>query len=121
MLSACLPLGSAQAHWFAGADAAQATVSDEVVGVAIAAKHASSAAVAAAFPQAHDERGETPSCPTHKTLLAFAHLQYGLSANGLQKSAATVPHMTSHAVLKFIATRMLLAFCDLEICSYLMA
>ncbi len=115
-----LALGATQAPWFAGADATQATVSVALADAAIAAKHVSSAAVAAAFPQAHDERGETPGCPTDKPLLTFAHLQYGLSADGLQNSAATLPHMTSHAFLRSIATLMLLVFCVLEIRSDLM-
>ncbi len=74
MLSACLPLSATQAPWFAGPDAAEATVGHELAGTAIAAKHVSSAAAAAAFPQAHDERGETPGCSTESSFLAFAYL-----------------------------------------------
>ncbi len=71
MLSACLHLGATQVPWHAGADAAQATVSDKLADTAIAAKHVSSAAAAAAFPQAYDERGETPVCPTDKPSARF--------------------------------------------------
>ncbi len=74
MLSACLPLGATQALWFAGADAAQVTEVDELAGAASAAKHVSSAAAAAANPQAQGGWGETPGCPADKPLLAFAHL-----------------------------------------------
>ncbi|KAL0044312.1 hypothetical protein WJX82_011048 [Trebouxia sp. C0006] len=50
-----------------GADAAQATVSDKVADTAIAAKHVSSAAAAAAFPQAYDERGASSVSPKLNT------------------------------------------------------
>ena len=139
MLSACLPPAAIQTPWSAEADSAQASVSGELAGVAIAAKDVSSAAAAAAKDASsaaaaaakdassaaaaaakdvssaaaaaanqHDW-GETPG-----PMLTFAYLQYGLSADGLQNSAATSPRMTSHAFLRVIATFTLLVFCVLE-------
>lgn len=79
MLFACLPLGATQVPWLAGADIAQATVSDELADAAIAAKHVSSVAAAAAFPQAHNEPGELPVCLTDKPFAClFTSVVWGL-------------------------------------------